>query len=109
MSEPVTHPRRRRARRLAQIPAGSVQCCVTSPHIGDLGDYGVDGQIGLEATPEAFVAKMVEVRRERRVTCRTTALWLNIGDLYIRASADQVRVRWRTHGKEQRRKRWKAA
>ena len=42
----------------------SVQCCVTSPPYFGLRDYGNDGQIGLEETPEAFVAKLVEVFRE---------------------------------------------
>jgi hypothetical protein len=41
----------------------------------------VDGQIGLEATPDAFIAKMVEVFREvRRVLADDGTLWLNLGD-----------------------------
>jgi DNA modification methylase len=46
------------------MPDRSVHCCVTSPPYFGLSDYGADGQIGLEATPDAFVAKMVEVFRE---------------------------------------------
>ena len=45
-------------------PAQSVQCCVTSPPYWGLRDYGVDGQLGSEKTPELFVAKMVEVFQE---------------------------------------------
>lgn len=46
-------------------------------------DYGVDGQIGLEESPEAYVSKLVEVFREvRRVLKPEGTLWLNIGDSY---------------------------
>ena len=43
---------------LRELPDGCVQCCVTSPPYWGLRDYGADGQIGLEATPEAFVSVM---------------------------------------------------
>jgi DNA modification methylase len=65
------------------IPDGAARCCVTSPPYFGLRDYGVDGQIGLEATPDAFIAKMVEVFREvRRVLSDDGTLWLNLGDSY---------------------------
>lgn len=65
------------------LDAGSVRCCVTSPPYWGLRDYGVDGQLGLEETPEAFVAGMVDVFREvRRVLADDGTLWLNIGDSY---------------------------
>ncbi len=68
---------------MPRIPDGSVNCCVTSPPYFGLRDYGVDGQIGLEQTPEEYVAKMVEVFREvRRVLRNDGTLWLNIGDSY---------------------------
>lgn len=68
---------------LAKIPAGSVHCCVTSPPCWGLRDYGVDGQIGLEKTPEEFVGRMVEVfRAVRRVLREDGTLWLNLGDCY---------------------------
>jgi DNA modification methylase len=68
---------------LRTIPDGSARMCVTSPPYFGLRDYGVDGQIGLEATPDAFVAKMVEVFREvRRVLADDGTLWLNLGDSY---------------------------
>ena len=61
----------------------SVNCCVTSPPYFGLRDYGVDGQIGLEQTPEEYVTKMVEVFREvRRVLRDDGSLWLNLGDSY---------------------------
>ena len=69
--------------RLADLPAGSVNTCVTSPPYFGLRDYGHDGQIGLEDTPSAFVAQMVEVFREvRRVLRDDGTLWLNLGDSY---------------------------
>jgi DNA modification methylase len=61
----------------------SVDCIVTSPPYFGLRDYGVMGQIGLELTPDAFVAQIVNVFREaRRVLRRNGTLWLNLGDSY---------------------------
>jgi len=68
---------------LQTMAAESVQCCVTSPPYYGLRDYGVDGQIGMEETPEAFIAKLVDVFREvRRVLKDNGVLWVNIGDSY---------------------------
>lgn len=68
---------------LAQLADESVHCVVTSPPYWGLRDYGAEGQIGLEPTPDAFVAKMVEVFREvRRVLRADGTLWLNLGDSY---------------------------
>ena len=68
---------------LKRLSDGSVHCCVTSPPYWGLRDYGVDGQIGLEPTPEAFIEKMVAVFREvRRVLREDGTLWLNLGDSY---------------------------
>jgi len=68
---------------LPTLPDASVQCCVTSPPYYGLRDYGVDGQIGLEPTPDEYVAEMVAVFREvRRVLRDDGTLWLNIGDSY---------------------------
>ena len=68
---------------LRTLPDGSVHCVVTSPPYWGLRDYGCEGQIGLEATPELYVAKMVEVFREvRRVLRNDGTLWLNLGDSY---------------------------
>lgn len=61
----------------------SVNCVVTSPPYFGLRDYGHDEQIGLEASPEEFVAKLVEVFREvRRVLRDDGTVWLNLGDSY---------------------------
>ena len=68
---------------LRTLPDESVHCCVTSPPYWGLRDYGVPGQLGLERTPEAYVAKMAEVFREvRRVLRKDGTLWLNLGDSY---------------------------
>ncbi len=69
--------------KLRELPERSVQCCVTSPPYWGLRDYGVEGQIGNERTPEEYVATMVEVFREvHRVLRDDGTLWLNLGDTY---------------------------
>jgi len=68
---------------LKTMPEQSVHCCVTSPPYFGLRDYGVEGQIGLERTPEEYVDKLVQVFREvRRVLRDDGTLWLNLGDSY---------------------------
>jgi DNA modification methylase len=68
---------------LRTLPDSSVHCCVTSPPYFGLRDYGVDGQIGLEPTPQQFVDELVTVFREvRRVLRDDGTLWLNLGDSY---------------------------
>jgi len=68
---------------LAAMPDKSVHCCVTSPPYFGLRDYGVDGQMGLEQTPDEYVAGMVDVFRDvRRVLRDDGTLWLNLGDSY---------------------------
>lgn len=66
----------------------SVHCVVTSPPYFGLRDYGVDGQIGLEPTPEDFIAAMVDVFRHVREVLRDDGtVWLNLGDSYSRSPA----------------------
>ena len=68
---------------LRTLPDESVNCCVTSPPYWGLRDYGVDGQIGLESTPQEYVAKMVAVFSEvRRVLRDDGTCWVNLGDSY---------------------------
>ena len=70
--------------KLKQLPSNSVHCCVTSPPYYGLRDYGVDGQIGLEQTPEDYVNELVRVFREvKRVLRDDSTLWLNLGDSYV--------------------------
>ena len=68
---------------LKTLPEQSVHCCVTSPPYWGLRDYGHDGQLGLESTPDEYVAKMVAVFAEvRRVLRDDSTVWLNLGDSY---------------------------
>ena len=61
---------------LSKIESGSVRCCVTSPPYYRLRDYGSEGQIGLEHTPEQYIQKLVKVFQEvRRVLSDDGTLW----------------------------------
>lgn len=67
------------------------QMCVTSPPYFGLRDYGVDGQLGLEQTPDEYVQNMVEVFRcVRDILADDGTLWLNIGDSYAANRSYQV-------------------
>lgn len=68
---------------LKTLDGNSIDCCVTSPPYWGLRDYGVEGQLGLENTPEEYIEKLVSVFREvKRVLKREGTLWLNLGDSY---------------------------
>ena len=68
---------------LRQISDETVDCCVTSPPYYGLRDYGVEGQIGLEKTPEEYIDRLVEVFREvRRTLKKDGTLWVVIADSY---------------------------
>lgn len=70
----------------------SVDCCVTSPPYYNLRDYGVDGQIGLENSPEEYIQKLVEIFREvRRVLKKDGTLWVNIADSYAGSGKGRVK------------------
>jgi DNA modification methylase len=69
---------------LRTLPAESVQTCITSPPYWGLRDYAVPGQLGLEATPELYVAALVAIFREvKRVLRADGTCWLNLGDSYV--------------------------
>jgi DNA modification methylase len=69
---------------LKLLDDNSVDCCVTSPPYWGLRDYGMDEQIGLEKTPEEYVATMVQLFHEvKRVLKPEGTLWLNLGDSYV--------------------------
>jgi DNA modification methylase len=75
------------------LPAGVVQTCVTSPPYWGLRDYGCAGQIGLEPTPDEYVARMRDVMREVwRVLRDDGTLWLNLGDSYAGSWGNQGRT-----------------
>lgn len=67
-------------------PDEFIQCVVTSPPYWGLRDYGVDGQIGLESTPDKYVQKIVDVFRQiRRCLKNDGIVWLNLGDSYAQS------------------------
>ena len=68
---------------LKELPDSSVHCCVTSPPYYGLRDYGIDGQIGQEHTPEQYISRLTEVFCQvRRILRADGTLWLNIADSY---------------------------
>jgi DNA modification methylase len=70
---------------LGLLPERSVQTCITSPPYYGLRDYGVEGQIGNEDTPEQYADRLVRVfRGVRRILRDDGTLWLNLGDSYAR-------------------------
>ena len=82
-------------KRSSVVCCQTIQCCVTSPPYWGLRDYGHDGQLGLEATPEQYVENMVEVFREvRRILKDDGVLWLNLGDSYNK-DKQLVGIPWR--------------
>jgi DNA modification methylase len=74
---------------LQDVPSNSVQCCVTSPPYYGLRDYKVNGQLGLEKTPEEYVEKLATGLTEQvyRVLRHDGTLWLNLGDVSASAAA----------------------
>jgi len=74
---------------LAELPAESVHMCVTSPPFFGLRDYGCEGQIGLESTPEEWVAQLVSVFEEvKRVLRKDGTLWVECGDSYTSSGSN---------------------
>jgi DNA modification methylase len=72
---------------LRSLPDSSVHCCVTSPPYYSLRDYGTDGQIGIEPTPEEYILRLTGVFRElHRVLRPDGTFWLNISDTYCGTS-----------------------
>lgn len=83
---------------LRQLPDESVQCVVTSPPYWNLRDYQVEGQIGLEKTPEEYVSAIVSVFREvRRVLSLDGTVWINLGDTFARDGQKGDNSGWGKH------------
>ena len=77
---------------LKTMPDKSIQMCVTSPPYYGLRDYGVDEQIGLEKTPDEYIARLVEVFHEvKRVLKDDGTLWVNMGDSYAGSGKGQTK------------------
>ena len=94
---------------LRTIESNSVQTCVTSPPYWGLRDYGVDGQLGLEETPEEFTENLVKVFNEvKRVLKDDGTLWLNLGDSYNSSSSNRTGTNGYNDGRNNRSKRFSA-
>jgi DNA modification methylase len=100
--------------RLAELPERSIHCCITSPPYWGLRDYGVAGQLGLEAVPDClgwatgapcgtcYVCHLVEVfRAVRRVLRDDGTVWLNLGDSYNTYAANRGNGRSTLEGSKQ--------
>jgi len=76
------------------IEDSTVDLVVTSPPYWRKRDYGVDGQIGQEPTPQEYVDAIVSCLREwRRVLRPTGSVFLNIGDTFHRRSLAGIPAR----------------
>lgn len=82
------------AETLADMPESSVHCVMTSPPYWNLRDYDVNGQLGLEATPEEYVENIADVCDAiQRVLRDDGSLWLNLGDTYDDKDLQQIPAR----------------
>jgi DNA modification methylase len=73
--------------RMRELPDGVARTCVTSPPYWGLRDYGNDGQLGLESTPQEFVENLCKVFDEVwRVLADDGTVWVNLGDTYVEKS-----------------------
>ena len=85
---------------LKTLPQKSVQMCVTSPPYYGLRDYGADGQIGVEQSPEEYIARLTDVFAEvHRVLKDDGTLWLNIADSYAGSGKGPMTLAVETNGK----------
>lgn len=68
---------------LKKLEDNSIDCVVTSPPYWALRDYGINGQVGLEQSPQGYIDKICEIMKEcKRILKPTGTIWLNIGDSY---------------------------
>lgn len=85
---------------LKTLPQGSVNMCVTSPPYYGLRDYGIEGQIGIEQTPQEYIDRLVEVFAEvYRVLKPDGTLWLNISDSYAGSGKGPMSIQVAGNGK----------
>ena len=85
---------------LKSLPDEVVQTVITSPPYWGLRDYGIEGQLGLEKTPEEYIEKMVAIFREVRRCLRDDGtVWINMGDCYAgtHTTYDGNQAKWQ-HG-----------
>ena len=73
------------------LESNSIDTCITSPPYWGLRDYGVEGQLGLEKTPEEYVNNLCDIFDEvYRVLKKTGTLWLNLGDTYNKGALQGI-------------------
>lgn len=85
---------------LKTLPSENVRMCVTSPPYYGLRDYGTDGQIGIEQTPQEYIARLVEVFAEvHRVLTEDGTLWVNISDSYAGSGKGPMSIQVAGNGK----------
>lgn len=85
---------------LKSLSSESVQMCVTSPPYYGLRDYGIDGQIGIEHTPQEYIARLMDVFAEvYRILKKDGTLWLNISDSYAGSGKGPMSLQIAGNGK----------
>lgn len=71
---------------MKRLPEKSIDLCMTSPPYWQMRDYWSPGQLGQENTPEEYIENLVVTFRElKRILKDTGSLYLNLGDVYIKA------------------------
>lgn len=74
--------------KLKELKSESIDCCITSPPYYGLRNYGHEKQIGLENSPQEYIANLINVCREiKRVLKKNGTFWLNLGDSYNNATS----------------------
>lgn len=85
---------------LKTLDSESVDMCVTSPPYYGLRDYGVDGQLGIETSPDEYIANLTTVFDEvYRVLKPQGTLWLNIADSYAGSGKGPMNAKLAGNGK----------
>jgi DNA modification methylase len=93
--------------RLRELGDGSVRTCVTSPPYWGLRDYGNDGQLGMEGSPQEFVENLCQVFDEvARVLTDDGTVWVNLGDSYNGAAPNRSGANGFNDGRTNRDKRF---
>lgn len=78
---------------LPQLETAAANCCVTSPPYWSLRNYKKPGQLGLEKTPELYVATMVPIFSEvRRILAQGSTMWINLGDTWATSAGSGKRM-----------------
>ena len=92
---------------MRNLDDGSVRTCVTSPPYWGLRDYGNDGQLGLEPTPQEFVENLCKIFDEVwRVLADDGTVWVNLGDSYNGAAPNRSGANGFNDGRTNRDKRF---